>query len=71
MFVCLIAWEVFTAKGVERKRTALRLTGGFFAIVAVSVFVLWCFYGFRYSCAPCGCGVQHFGGTIRGASTAF
>jgi 4-amino-4-deoxy-L-arabinose transferase-like glycosyltransferase len=54
MFVCLIAWEVLTAKGAERKRTALRLTGGFFAIVVLSVFVLWCFYGFRYSARPAG-----------------
>ncbi len=37
MFVSLIAWEVLTAPGAERKRTALRLTGGFFAIVVVSV----------------------------------
>jgi Dolichyl-phosphate-mannose-protein mannosyltransferase len=54
MFVCLIAWEVLTAKGAERRRTVLRLTGGFFAIVVLSVFVLWCFYGFRYSARPAG-----------------
>jgi 4-amino-4-deoxy-L-arabinose transferase-like glycosyltransferase len=58
MFVCLIAWEVLTvptgAAGTARKRTALRLTGGFFAIVVVSVFVLWCFYGFRYTARPAG-----------------
>ncbi|MEI9967817.1 MAG: phospholipid carrier-dependent glycosyltransferase [Terracidiphilus sp.] len=54
MFICLIAWEVFTALVVERKRTALRLIGGFFAIVVVSVFVLWCFYGFRYTARPAG-----------------
>jgi 4-amino-4-deoxy-L-arabinose transferase-like glycosyltransferase len=54
MFICLIAWEVLTAKGTERKRTALRLTGGCFAIVVVSVFVLWCFYGFRYTARPAG-----------------
>jgi hypothetical protein len=54
MFVCLIAWEVLAARGAERKRTALRLTGGLFAIVVVSVFVLWCFYGFRYSARPAG-----------------
>src|ERR1700722_11627623 len=54
MFVILIAWEVLTAKGTERKRTALRLSGGCFAIVVVSVFVLWCFYGFRYTARPAG-----------------
>jgi len=52
MFVSLIAWEVLTASSAERKRTALRLTGGFFAVVVVSVFVLWCFYGFRYTARP-------------------
>ena len=54
MFICLIAWEVLTAPGGERKRTALRLTGGFCAIIVLSVFVLWCFYGFRYSARPVG-----------------
>jgi hypothetical protein len=54
MFICLIVWEVITVKGTERKRTALRLTGGFCAIVVLSVFVLWCFYGFRYTARPAG-----------------
>lgn len=54
MFISLIAWEVLTAPASERKRTALRLTGGFFAIVVVSVFVLWSFYGFRYTARPAG-----------------
>jgi dolichyl-phosphate-mannose-protein mannosyltransferase len=54
MFVCLIAWEVLTTSGAERKRTALRLTGGLCAIVVVGVLVLWCFYGFRYSARPAG-----------------
>ena len=54
MFVSLIAWEVLTAPREERKRTARRLTGGFCAIVVVSVFVLWCFYGFRYAARPAG-----------------
>jgi 4-amino-4-deoxy-L-arabinose transferase-like glycosyltransferase len=54
MFVSLIAWEVLTAPGAERKRKALRLTGGLFAIVVLGVFVLWCFYGFRYSARPAG-----------------
>jgi 4-amino-4-deoxy-L-arabinose transferase-like glycosyltransferase len=54
MFVSLIAWEVLTAPGTERKRIALRLTGGFFAIVVLSVFVLWAFYGFRYAARPAG-----------------
>jgi hypothetical protein len=54
MLVSLIAWEVLTAPAAERKRTALRLTGGFFAIVVLSVFVLWAFYGFRYAARPAG-----------------
>jgi 4-amino-4-deoxy-L-arabinose transferase-like glycosyltransferase len=54
MFLSLVAWEVLTAPGAQRKRTALRLTGGCFAIVVISVFVLWCFYGFRYSARPAG-----------------
>jgi 4-amino-4-deoxy-L-arabinose transferase-like glycosyltransferase len=54
MFVSVIAWEVMTAPGAQRKRTALRLTGGFFAIVVLSVFVLWAFYGFRYTARPAG-----------------
>jgi 4-amino-4-deoxy-L-arabinose transferase-like glycosyltransferase len=54
MFVFLIAWEVLTALGAERKRTALRLTGGFIAIVFLSVLVLWSFYGFRYTARPAG-----------------
>jgi hypothetical protein len=54
MFVFLIAWEVLTAPGAERKRTALRLASGLFAIVVLGVFVLWCFYGFRYSARPAG-----------------
>ena len=54
MFVALIAWEVLKVPGAERKRTALRLIGGFFAIVVLSVVVLWAFYGFRYSARPAG-----------------
>jgi 4-amino-4-deoxy-L-arabinose transferase-like glycosyltransferase len=54
MFVCLIAWEVLKAPGGDRRRVALRLTGGFFAIVVLSVLVLWGFYGFRYSARPAG-----------------
>ena len=54
MFVCLIAWEVLKAPGGERKRIALRLTGGFFAIIVLSVLVLWAFYGFRYTARPAG-----------------
>ncbi len=54
MFIALIVWEVLKASGAERKRTALRLTGGFFAIVVLSVLVLWAFYGFRYTARPAG-----------------
>ncbi len=54
--------EVFTALVVERKRTALRLIGGFFAIVVVSVFVLLVFLRVSLHCASRGGGVQHFGG---------
>ena len=54
MFISLIAWEVLKAQGAERKRVALRLTGSFFAIVVLSVLVLWAFYGFRYTARPAG-----------------
>jgi 4-amino-4-deoxy-L-arabinose transferase-like glycosyltransferase len=54
MFISLIAWEVLKAPGGERKRIALRLTGGFFAIIVLSVLVLWAFYGFRYTARPAG-----------------
>lgn len=54
MFVSLIAWEVLASPTAERKRTALRLTGALFAIVVLSVIVLWSFYGFRYSAVPAG-----------------
>ncbi|MGB6728180.1 MAG: glycosyltransferase family 39 protein, partial [Terracidiphilus sp.] len=63
MFVFLIAWEVLTAPGAQRKRIALRLTGGFFAIVVLSVFVLWAFYGFRYTARPAG---MAFSTTVAG-----
>jgi 4-amino-4-deoxy-L-arabinose transferase-like glycosyltransferase len=63
MFVALIAWEVFTAPATERKRTALRLTGSFFAIVVISVVVLWSFYGFRYTARPAG---MPFGISVAG-----
>jgi len=54
MFLSLIAWEVLKAPGADRKRIALRLTGGFFAIIVLSVVVLWAFYGFRYTARPAG-----------------
>ena len=63
MFVFLIAWEVLTAPGAQRKRIALRFTGGFFAIVVLSVFVLWAFYGFRYTARPAG---MAFSTTVAG-----
>ena len=54
MFFFLISWEVFVAPSAERKRTALRLTGAFFTIVILSVFLLWSCYGFRYTARPAG-----------------
>jgi dolichyl-phosphate-mannose--protein O-mannosyl transferase len=42
MFISLIAWEVLTAPGGERKRIALRLTGGF---LRVSIHRAPCRYG--------------------------
>jgi len=54
MLLLLTAWEVFAAASGERKRTALRLTGGLLAITFVAVLVLWSFYGFRYAARPAG-----------------
>jgi len=52
--VLLIGWEIAFAPNVERARVALRLAGSFAAIVAISVLVLWSFYGFRYAARPAG-----------------
>jgi len=65
MFVSLIAWEVLTAPGAERKRIALRLTGGFFAIVVLSVLRALGFLRISIHRGPAGYGVQHFGRRIR------
>ena len=54
MFFLLIAYEVFAAARPERRRTLLRLSGAFLAIIVVSVLVLWSFYGFRYIARPAG-----------------
>ncbi len=52
MIIVLILWEVVTAAGGERLRTALRLAGAFALIVIGSCLVLWAFYGFRYAARP-------------------
>jgi hypothetical protein len=54
MLVLLIAYEVFVAAKGTRRRTALRLTGAFAAVVVIGVVVLWAFYGFRYIARPAG-----------------
>ena len=52
MMLLLIACEVAVAPKEARSRTALRLSGAFCVIVAIGVFVLWSFYGFRYAARP-------------------
>lgn len=54
MLLLLMAWEVFSSPSADRRRTVVRLTGAFAAIVVVSVLVLWSFYGFRYAARPAG-----------------
>ena len=50
----LAAWEVAIAPAGTRIRQAARLFGACAAIAAVSVAVLWSFYGFRYAARPVG-----------------
>ncbi len=54
MLILLIAWEILVESKGARGRTALRLAGSFATIVVLGVFVLWVFYGFRYSARPAG-----------------
>ncbi len=54
MLVLLIGWEIVRAPRETRGKTALRLAGGFAAIVVIGTVVLWAFYGFRYAARPAG-----------------
>jgi 4-amino-4-deoxy-L-arabinose transferase-like glycosyltransferase len=54
ILLVLILWEVATAPGGQRLRTALRLAGSFAFIVIGSCVVLWAFFGFRYAARPPG-----------------
>jgi hypothetical protein len=38
----------------DRRKAALRLTGGFLAASAIAIVVLWAFYGFRFAARPGG-----------------
>jgi Dolichyl-phosphate-mannose-protein mannosyltransferase len=42
------------AASSSRGRRALRLAGAFVGTALIAVFVLWCFYGFRYQARPGG-----------------
>ena len=52
MMLLLIGCEVAAAPRGTRSRVSLRLGGAFCVIVAIGVFVLWSFYGFRYAARP-------------------
>jgi len=54
MLLALAGLEVIRAAKGERLRTAVRMLGGFAAIVAIAVAVLWSLYGFRYAARPVG-----------------
>jgi 4-amino-4-deoxy-L-arabinose transferase-like glycosyltransferase len=54
MLLLLIVWEVAVAPPGTRGRVALRLCGAFAVIVAISIAILWAFYGFRYAARPAG-----------------
>jgi 4-amino-4-deoxy-L-arabinose transferase-like glycosyltransferase len=54
ILLVLILWEIATAPGGQRLRTALRLAGSFAFIVIGSCVVLWAFFGFRYAARPSG-----------------
>lgn len=54
MLLPIIIWEIAAAQRGERSRAALRIIGGFAAMVLIAVGVLWAFYGFRYAARPAG-----------------
>jgi 4-amino-4-deoxy-L-arabinose transferase-like glycosyltransferase len=50
----LAAYEVLIASYGTRSRLAIRLCGAVAVIAAISILVLWSFYGFRYAARPAG-----------------
>lgn len=50
----LAAYEIAIAPRGMRPRLALRLCGACAAIAAISILVLWSFYGFRFAARPVG-----------------
>jgi Dolichyl-phosphate-mannose-protein mannosyltransferase len=54
MLLPVIVYEVLRADRGIRLRCALRLCGGFVAMVLIAIPVLWSFYGFRYAARPAG-----------------
>ena len=57
MALTLLLTEVVWPQGGEkadRKKIAIRLAGGFVLSSLIAVFVLWAFYGFRFSARPGG-----------------
>lgn len=54
MLVLLMAYEVSAAPRGERRRQARRMGVALLTLTAVSVVVLWAFYGFRFAARPAG-----------------
>ncbi len=54
MLMLLMGREIYSSEKGTRSRTALRLSAAFCSIALIAVFVLWSFYGFRYSARPAG-----------------
>jgi 4-amino-4-deoxy-L-arabinose transferase-like glycosyltransferase len=55
--IALLLAEIFwcpPAPGQSRWRKALQLAGAFLAVMAIALFVLWTFYGYRYAARPAG-----------------
>jgi hypothetical protein len=54
MLLALAAFEWLIAAREEKKRQALRFCVAIPVVIAVSLLVLWSFYGFRYAARPAG-----------------